>query len=293
MHSLSCMGAWGEGWHLLTPPLALLRCALCLGCPPGCLSHDPVCLLCSVGMGRGKRVLWIEQLALGWAGQGASGEGLTTWQGLGARVKRGYAGEKVYKVHKDGKEVEVLESDYTSDMNGTETGERRGGKLREATERFSFDWGEAPHTIEESFNRILSCDDVKGKAWEKYQELLRAARVLTSHWANVYTEGCGKPPSGSELAHREISRPCTSARRVTVHCSAVATRGSCWCRSATADTSGWHPDCHSVAWDAIQNAAWLFRSAPVHGQRAVWRDGAAEPAAEQSLKPLGTYQPRA
>ena len=95
-----CMGG---GWHLLTPPLAHLRCALCLGCPPGCLSHDPVCLLCSVGMGRGKRVLWIEQLALGWAGQGASGEGLTTWQGLGARVKRGYTGEKVYKVHKDGK----------------------------------------------------------------------------------------------------------------------------------------------------------------------------------------------
>ena len=83
-------------------------------------------MLCRYGQGQkgALDLLWIEQLALGWAGQGASGEGLTTWQGLGARVKRGYAGEKVYKVHKDGKEVEVLESDYTSDMNGARSRER-------------------------------------------------------------------------------------------------------------------------------------------------------------------------
>ena len=71
-------GCMGGGLASSDTPLGAPGCALCLGCPPGCLSHDPVCLLCSVGMGRGKRVLWIEQLALGWAGQGASGEGLTT-----------------------------------------------------------------------------------------------------------------------------------------------------------------------------------------------------------------------
>ena len=62
---------------------------------------------------------------------------------------------------------------------------------------------------------------------------------------------------------------------------------ACWAAQAVSTRLWGFPG------DAIQNAAWLFRSAPVHGQRAVWRDGAAEPAAEQSLKPLGTYQPRA
>ena len=71
-------------------------------------------------------MLPIEATALGWAGQGASGEGHASNRVLSARVKRGFAGEKVYKVTRDGKEVEVLESDYKAEMNGTETGERRG-----------------------------------------------------------------------------------------------------------------------------------------------------------------------
>ena len=53
-------GCMGGGLASSDTPLGAPGCVLCLGCPPGCLSHDPVCLLCSVGMGRGKRVLWIE-----------------------------------------------------------------------------------------------------------------------------------------------------------------------------------------------------------------------------------------
>ena len=150
-----------------TPPWVHLRRALCLGCSSGCLSHDPVCLLCSVGMGKRKKVLWIEQIALGWAGQGASGEGQASGRVLSARVKRGFAGDKVYKVTKDGKQVEVLESEYKSEMNGTETGERRGGKLREATERFAFDWEEAPVSMEDALARILDLNDEKGREMQK------------------------------------------------------------------------------------------------------------------------------
>ena len=174
-----------------------------------------------------------QELALFWAGIGASAEGTASVEVLGKRAQDNFAGERVYLYQ--GQKMtytEVMRNAHAvtsprkhgvfpADASPANPPQYKGGQLEAALAKLEVDWSSECPGIS-MMDVIQTRIDVAPKNfWLRFQELVRELRAMTGYYAQWQVLGSGKVAHATprQKQHAAYGTRCkTLAPRKSSHC---------------------------------------------------------------------------